>query len=343
VVAHSSDDLRVDVIAANLTGEPLPDLIWGNQDDLAELIIDEQLQPVDQFYQVQPDQFLPALLTGATRDGQLWGLPLAGQDSLLLLYNRALLSQPPDTTDELIVATRAFEGPDTYGIAAPWTEPRWLLAWLNGYGGSLTTSDGERPSLHTPQMVDALNLLLELQNAAPPDQQSYVESRAAFAAGQVAFMVDGAWSVPAYQSAAIAPDLGIAPMPVVPATGQRAASALRGIYLMAPASLSGTSLEQARSFATYLTTPAVQQRIAGTSGRLPALQAAMTDPAIQNDPVRAAAAAQAGAAAGIPPTRGARCALAAMQIWLDPLLVGEIDQQEAAEAMQQEAERCLAR
>jgi ABC-type glycerol-3-phosphate transport system substrate-binding protein len=112
---------------------------------------------------------------------------------------------------------------------------------------------------------------------------------------------------------------------------------------MAPADLSGINQKHVSSFAAYLVTPAVQQRIASATGRLPAVRSVLTDPAIQSDPVLAAAAAQAETAIGIPPTRGARCALAAMETWLSPLLADDIEQQEAAEAMQQEADRCLTR
>lgn len=340
VVPRSTDTLRLDLIEAALVDEPLPDLIWGNQDDLAELLIDDQLQPIDQHEETEP--FIPALITGATYKDALWGLPLTADESLLLLYNRALVAAPPATTDELISTARSFEDTQSYGIVAAWTEARWLLALLNGTGGTPTTSDGLQPTLNTPQMVAALNLLKELHMDSPPDQQNYTESRVLFGTGQVAFAIDGDWALPSYQSDDLSFDLGIAPLPRVPATGRRAAPAVGGTYIMVQRETTGSALLQARDFASYLTTADVQLRLVRTLQRLPSLRATLAMPAIANDPLLSAAAAQAEEAIGLPPTRALRCALWAMNIHLPAALKSDAEQQKAAEAMQQEAEWCLA-
>jgi ABC-type glycerol-3-phosphate transport system substrate-binding protein len=340
VVAHPAGTLRVSLLATELVDEPPPDLLLSNQDTLAELLVDGQLQPVGEWTDTRGS--IPALITGATHDSRLWAVPVAARHSLLLFYNQALVQQPPTTTDALIVQSRAFEDTDYGGLVAGWTRSRWLLAWLHGVGGTLTGADGQ-PSLDTPQMVDALNLHRELYMAAPQEQQNYATAQALFAAGEVALAIDGDWALPTYEQAPALLTPGVAPMPRVPATGRIAAPPPAGVYLMLQRSLHGEELLQARAFADYLTTAAVQQRLAQTLRWLPATQSTLTDPVVTSDSVLAAAALQAVETRGLPPTQAAQCALWALETDLDDLLAGDIDQEAAAAAMQQQAEWCIAR
>jgi maltose-binding protein MalE len=347
VEPRPSDDLRVDLIEADLLGEPLPHLIWGNQDDLIELLLDEQLQPIGDTPALadmaDPARFVPAALQGARLDGQTWAMPLALQDFFLLLYNQALVPQPPRTSDELITLSRDIaRETDYYGLVAAWQEYRWFTAWLNGAGGTLTTADGRQPALDTPAMVGALNLLLELRRAAPEEQQGYADVRALFGAGEAALAVDGDWSLPAYRAQQPPLPFAIAPLPRVPATGRVAAPVAGVTYLMFPRNLAGEQLQDARAFASYALTPAVQLRIARTLQRVPALRAVLAEPDITGDALLAAAAIQAEDAMVLPPTEAARCALWAISQQLPPVLAEELEQQEAAEAMQESAEWCLA-
>lgn len=340
VIPKSVTGLRVDLIAANLVEGTPPDLIWGNQEDLAGLLIDGQLQPIEVV--VPMDGLLPATLTSATRAEKLWGHPLMAQDFLVLLYNRALVAEPPRTTDELIMQSRTVRGGEYYGIVTAWIEAHWLLAWLNGAGGALTTPDGESPTLNTPQMIDALNLIRELRVAAPPEQHTYADGRALFRTGQVGLTIDGDWAVADYIGPDGLPDTGIAPMPYVPATGRRAASAFGSSYLMFQRNLEGAELAYAQDFARFLTEPETQIRLARELGRLPALRSVLADPAVVDNPLLAAAAAQAEDASGLPPTRGLRCALRAVNLQLRAVLDDTITQAQIAQAMQQSAEACMA-
>jgi ABC-type glycerol-3-phosphate transport system substrate-binding protein len=338
VVGKSSDGLRADLAAAALTGAPPPALFWAGGDDLALLAEAGLIQPLE----ATPEGLLPAVVAGATREGKLWGEPLAAGGALLLLANRARTPEPPTTTDELIVRSRAARGKDGPGLVAGWAQARWLLALLNGYGGAATTPDGATPTLDTPAMVSALNLLRELRAAGPPAPSTYREGQRLFRRGQSAMAIDGDWSLESYRAMSDTLDLIVAPMPMVPATGRRAAGPLAGTYAMLGASLKGEALEQARSLIAFLAAPERQARIAAALHRLPARAAALADPAIAADPALAAAAQGAADAPGIPPTRAARCAWQAIDNQLPAMLTGDQSQQEAAAAMQRGAEACVA-
>lgn len=338
VVARPADGLRLSLATAALVGDPLPDLLWGDQELLAGLLADGQIQPPGV---AAPDDTLPALLTAATADGRLWGVPLAARHSLLLLHNRALAPEAPGTSDALITRSRAAATKDVAGLVMAWDESRWLLPWLYAFGGAPLAPDGQTISLDTPEMIAALGLLRELYAAAPRNGAGYQRGQRLFAQGYAAFAIDGDWVLPRYRQIGATLDLGIAPLPVVPATGRPAPGLLGGTYLLFQRDLAGDALEQARVFATWLLEPATQARIPASLERLPARAGALEAANVTADPLLAAMAAGATAAPGLPPTPAARCLLSAIDGWLPHLLDGALNQAEAAAAMQAEAEQCL--
>ncbi|NJO07112.1 MAG: extracellular solute-binding protein [Chloroflexaceae bacterium] len=338
VVPKRAAALRADLLAAQLIGVGLPDMIWADQDVLAELLIDGQLQPTAT---LDPAQVVSAALTGATADGHLWGVPLLLDNFLLLLYNRQLIGQPPTNSDDLIIASRGTQQGNRFGIAANWTAARWAVPWLAGFGGALTTPDGNQPTLNTPQMISTLNLLRELQRAAPPAETTTTSPLEPFAAGNVAMALDGTWALSVYQQAPVAPDLGVAPLPRVSATGQPAATLVDVTYLLLPATLEGELLAAVQGFAAYLSMPPIQAQLARDLQRAPALRASLTDQLLTDDPLLMALATQAEAAISVPPTRGTRCALAAIDTQLPLLTEGQMPAEEIATVMQRQADGCI--
>jgi len=237
--------------------------------------------------------------------------------------------------------TRSREG--SAGLVMAWDEPRWLLPWLYGFGGAPTSGPNGLPTLDTPEMRNALGLLRELAVASPTVVKSYQGGQRWFGAGEVAFAVDGDWALPTYRTLTTTLDLGIAPLPVIPATGRRALPMIAGSFLMFQRDLGGADLDRATAFATFLVSPQTQLRLVHDLGRLPVNQKALSDSAVRADPALAAAAAQAISAPGLPPTKAARCALFGIDTWLPSVLKGTLDQAQTATAMQQEAEACVTR
>jgi ABC-type glycerol-3-phosphate transport system substrate-binding protein len=339
VVGKSADGLLADVRAAALADLPLPDLFWGTQDDLGIFQSQGLLQLARD--KLETNAFLPATLAGATLDGQRWGTPLAAQGTLFLLYNKKLVGDPPRSSDELIVAARRQVAGDRYGLVAGWAEPRWLVAWLAGMGGATLAPDGT-PMLDTPQMQGALNLLKELRATGPPPPSTYDEGARLFREGRAAFAIDGDWSLEGYREYTDTLDLGIAPLPTIPATGRAAAPPLGGVYLLYNKALKGARLDQAAALGAALARPEAQARIASELGLLPALRKGLTSPAVQGDPALAAVAALAGDAPGLPPTRALRCAWGAIRAELPQVLLSELAPEDAGQLMQASAANCLA-
>ncbi len=344
VVPQSTASIRANLLAAQLVGQDIPDLIWADQDVLGELLLDRQIQPAP--LPTDLNSFALPARVGATAEGQLWGVPLLMYDTMLLLHNRQLSSQPPATSDDLIRFSRAIATPadaDPRGIGARWQAARWLLPWLNGFGGSPTSPDGQQPTLDTPAMERSLNLLRELLSAAAPPTDNFDTAQSRFLAGEVGFLLDGDWNLSSYQQSPLGGDLGIAQMPIVPATGRIAAATVDTAYLMVLQGVSETKVARSRELAAYLTTPQIQVELAQRMQRAPAVLAASTSPLIQNDPLLAQISTQAQAGLGIPPTRAYRCAIAAIEIQLPLLQSSDTPAREIAAAMQRQASQCLAR
>lgn len=340
VLARPADGLRLSLATAELLGEPPPDLLWGDQEALAGLRADGRIQPVGLS---APADTLPALLTAASADGALWGVPLSAQGALLLLYNRALVDAAPTTSDELIARSRAAATPQVAGMVAAWDEAHWLLPWLYAFGGAPLSPDGQTISLETPELAAALGLLRELYAAAPSNGAGYRRGQRLFAQGYAAFALDGDWTIQSYRTVSDTLELGIAPLPLVPATGRPALAPLGGSFLLLHRDLAGEARTRAHAFATWLLEPAIQARLARGLGRLPARSGVLAISELTADPALAAAAAGATRAPGLPPTQAARCMRYAIDVWLPNVLSGSLDQAEAPARMQREADACMAR
>jgi len=324
--------LRVD----QLDGRPSPDLIWGNGNDLAILRTMGLIQATRRT--ASPNDTLPAVITGATADGQQWGEPVAAQGFLLLLYNRKLVEHPPRTVDSLIATARASTGGNRVGLVAGWTEARWFALWLDMTGGTMLDADG-MPLLDTPAVIAALDLLRTMRRYGPTPPSTYDEGARLFRRGRAALAIDGDWALESYRGLTETLELGIAPLPLT-SRGTPATAPLTGVYLMYGAALDDARLEQAEALAQTLREPAWQARIARDTGMLPASIAALSDPAVTDDPALAAAAQYARNAPGIPPDRPIRCAWDAIEAALSPFLLGKRTAAETASAMQQRADAC---
>lgn len=323
--------LRVDQI----DGRPLPDVIWGDGNDLAILRAMGLIQAVRP---TPPDDTLPAVITGATADDQQWGAPVGAQGGLLLLYNKKLVENPPRTIDALIATARANTGGGRFGLVAGWTEARWFAFWLDITGGTMLDANG-MPALDAPAVVAALELLRTARRYGPTPPSTYDEGTRLFRRGRAALAIDGDWALDSYRGLTDTLELGIAPLPLTN-RGTPATAPLTGVYLMYGAALNGQRLAQAEALAATLREPAWQARIARDLGMLPASIASLSNPAVTDDPALAAAATYARNAPGIPPTRPIRCSWDAIEVELPPLLLGRRSAAETAAAMQRRAIAC---
>jgi arabinogalactan oligomer / maltooligosaccharide transport system substrate-binding protein len=337
VVAKTPDALSADLVAGTLAGLDPPDLIWGGSDDLFTLHEAGVLQPA--LDGLDERDFLPATIIGAGADSQRWGTPIAARGYLLLLYNRKLVSNVPQTTDNLLLQARLLNGGSRIGLVAGWVEMRWFEAWLHGVGGSSLNTNGT-PNLDSAESIAALGLLKALRTAGPPPPSTYAEGAKLFRDGKAAFAIDGEWALTSYRSYSETLDLGYVALPIVSSAGKPAIAPLEGVYIMYAKQLQAAQRSAALKLVNMLLQPTSQQRIASELGYLPALRSELTSSVIRNDAALSAAASNALEAPGIAPTMAQRCVWEAGEVLLPPLLLGEATAEQVAQRLQERAMAC---
>jgi maltose/maltodextrin transport system substrate-binding protein len=183
-----------------------------------------------------------------TYKGQIWGYPLS-IEAIGLIYNKALVSQPPATFDELIALDRQLK-PRGLG-AILWSYNQSFFSWplLAGAGGSVFArrADGELDSRQIgvnnagavagAQMLDRL-----IKDGHMPRGARYSEMEAAFNRGQVAMMISGPWAWDNVRKSGI--DFGVAAIPaVVPGRPSKAFVGVLGCTIASPSRLKDVARE----------------------------------------------------------------------------------------------------
>jgi ABC-type glycerol-3-phosphate transport system substrate-binding protein len=332
-VQHYGDD---PTLVRAVTGETVDfHLALGDASLAGQLQAQGRLQALDELFPPAfLEDFVSPALTGATRDGHVWGLPDTAGFHLLLFYNRDLIATPPADTEELYKVAESFTGEGRWGLALNSYDPLWVVPWLWAYGGWLTDSQGN-PTLDIPPMASALTLYLgwqgRLTGVAPV--KTYVEARRLFTDGQAAMLIDGEWAMGELRQVA-GLNWGVAPLPVVGATKQPSAPLVVGRYWLVRQQLPAAERKAATDFLSFMTTP--QRQLAWTAqfGLLPTRREALEDPAIVNDPLLRVSAQQMQAGRGLMLGVDANRIFDAMRDPLRAVLNGDMSPEQAAHAMQ---------
>ncbi len=165
--------------------------------------------------------FLDVPLGSTKYDGKTYGVPQV-TDTLALLYNKKLLAdagvEPPRTWAEIKAAAAKLGGTKTFFVN---NDAYYALPFIYGEGGDLLDTANKKIVVNSEQNVRALSTAKDLIDSgaaqtALDQTNSYNNMKAAFAAGQVAMVVDGPWAVVDLLKGEAFTDpanLGIAPVP----------------------------------------------------------------------------------------------------------------------------------
>jgi multiple sugar transport system substrate-binding protein len=156
------------------------------------------------------DQFSGGLLDLANYDGKQYGVPFS-PDLSVLLYNKDMFEaagldpeSPPTTWDELIEAAKATTTDDCYGYVFSGGDAGGMMFTFGPYlwnnGGDFTKNDGKESSLDTPEVQEAVQLLVDMvyeYKVTPESITSYdwTSTSDAFKAGKAAMIVLGSSAV----------------------------------------------------------------------------------------------------------------------------------------------------
>ena len=226
------------------------------------------------------EDYLDMTLEAASYKGTIYQLPLYFE-TLMFMYNRRYMQdeEVPATTDELLSYMEANTGRGRYGFVEQHSTAYYSAAWIHGFGGSIIDSQGE-PFPDPDAVKDALRYHLKFVELMPGETE-YATVNTLFLEGKADATIGGPWMVPSARAAEI--DLGIAPMPVVDATGMALApySGVQGVHVLKFAAENKT--ETVKAFLAALTAPEVGVSLALASGCAPANSKCYEDPAVAND------------------------------------------------------------
>ena len=217
----------------------------------------------------------------------------------------------------------------------------------SGFGGAVFAEDGKTPTLDTPEMVATLQFLHDIKYDTPiiPMESDYNGADTLFKEGKAAMIINGDWSLGGYKDA-LGDKLGVARIPQVSATGEWPHPYTSGVYFMLPVSVEEASeakMDAVKGFISFVTNPTNQALMVAKLNRLPALEAALDDPLIANDPILKGSADQMKVGTPMPTVSEMRCNWDAMKPEMGAVLADTKSPEEAAAAMQAAAENCVAK
>ncbi len=259
-------------------GHDLPNLLAVDNPFVSTMISTGQVVPLNGLKGFSTQGYYPAVINEGLANGKYYSLPVAGANSIALIYNIAMLKaahvSPPKTWAQLVTAAKALTTSDHYGIgltceAGEDTTWQWEpFFWSNG--GKATFSN-----IAAAPGVQALGLWKQLIDDGSASkaclnwsQTPAVSSQ--FIAGKAAMMVNGPWNFPTLNQNHMfyGKQFGIVPVPVRVA-GQHVVVPLGGEDWMISKSGSTEAQQMAFEYIKGMQSPAMELQLAKLFGYLP--------------------------------------------------------------------------
>ncbi|MBK8021663.1 MAG: extracellular solute-binding protein [Chloroflexi bacterium] len=344
IVDKETEVLRNDILTAGLAGSGLPDLVLGPNDAIGVFEDAGLLLPLDDLIDMA---MYPYNIGAAQIGGMTYGVPTNAGNHLMLMYNKSLVAEAPQTWEELIAAAAAVEeaNPEVQGFAYNLNEPFWFLPFVHGFGGTTYADDGSMV-LDSEAWVNAYQFVQDLKfvEEVVPSECDYNCTNDLFKEGATAMILMGDWAIADYLNTEVSPalgadNLGIAPWPALP-NGERPKPFTAGKFISIPVTTEGANLDAAVSFVTWLTSdPAAVEAYAIGTSRLPAILEVQVDPEV--DPILAASNEALQTGVGMPADPTLRCMWDSVRPNLEGVMSNSMTAEDAAMEAQIAAEECL--
>ncbi|HEY1771281.1 MAG TPA: extracellular solute-binding protein [Chthoniobacterales bacterium] len=338
-----NEELRNLYIIAAVAGQG-PDLIYGPADNVGVLVTTQTIQPLDRIFDRKFfDRFTPQGLVDWK--GAHWLAADQIGNHLALVYNKALVPQPPRTLDELIalgqrLTTNEKNGERRYGLTWNYREPFFFIPFLTAFGGWVMDANG-RPTLDNEQTVRALQFVLDLRDKYKiiPKEGDYEIADMLFKEARAAIIINGPWSWAGY---GVPTKSMIAPLPFNSETGDWCEPMISAKGYSVSANVPATKLAAVRDVVDYLTSAEVQEKMALQLATTPVDRSVIASPAIRNNPALQASMEQIAHGRPMPIAPQMRQIWEGMRGPYQLVMNGAITAEEAAREMQREAEKNIA-
>jgi multiple sugar transport system substrate-binding protein len=194
------------VLSTRIAGNNPPDVAFINASDTADYASRGALVDLDNYMSrsevVEPDDYVDAFKTFVNWDDKMWGLPYDGETTGLFYrtdrFEEAGIDGPPATWEEFQATAEQLTDTanDEYGYELFASESAYYwYPWLYQAGGDVLTEDGTDIAFDSEEGMKAAEFYVDLAQYSPPDyfnSNSY-DGRVAFAQGDVAMYMAGAW------------------------------------------------------------------------------------------------------------------------------------------------------
>jgi arabinogalactan oligomer/maltooligosaccharide transport system substrate-binding protein len=285
LIARQGDTLIEEIERAMPTGRG-PDLFIWAHDKIGPWAERGLIAPIDGLLdEAGRAEYLGNCLEAMRLRGKTWGLPFAFE-TLIVYYNKALVAEPPRTTTAMIEAGRKISNraEDRWGLVYERGNLYYHAMWLHGFGGRVFDADG-RITLFAPELARSLEFARDLAtiHGIVPDTVDWNRQMTLFNEGRAGILISGPWAFGSIDRRRV--DLGIAPLPVIEATGEPAMPFLgvKGVFISARTRNRAAAFRAAR----FLASGYAGQVMNLMAGYLPANKAAYNYPAVASDPVTA--------------------------------------------------------
>ena len=195
-----------DRLTTRIAGGNPPDVAFVDQSAVLDFATRNALLELGPYAEksaaVKIDDYVAAFLDAAKYEDKVYGLPYDGESTGLFyrtdLFEAAGIAGPPTTWEELEDAAKKLTNTDnrTYGFIMFATEAAYYwYPWLWQNEGALLSEDGSQIAFNSDAGKEAAEFYVRLADYSPADylnSNSY-DGRVAFAEGQVAMYVAGAW------------------------------------------------------------------------------------------------------------------------------------------------------
>jgi maltose-binding protein MalE len=346
---YSPEELRTNFIISALVGKG-PALIHGASDNIGPLSELGVIKPMEDLF---TKEFLDSFITEPFRantyfDGHLYQIADRVGNHLCLVYNKEMISQPPETMADLIkIGKQLVEdldgdgSADRYALAWNYTEPFFAVPFIGGYGGWILDDDN-RPTLDNRAVVKAAAFIYELANTHKiiPREADYETANALFIDKRVAMIINGPWSWATYINNNI--DIGLARIPKINETNLWPSPIVSPLGYSINVNLKGQELNIATELIRFLTSSEIELEFASRFRIIPSRKDAIISEDLQADELWRNALDQMMVGKPMPVITELRWIWDAMRPAYQGIFTNQITPEQAAKEMQRLAEKLIA-
>lgn len=197
-------------------------------DWLGEFAIQQIALPIPDGAVPTPEDFLPVSFDLTRVDGTLYAIPVF-VESVALIYNKDMVSEPPATWDELVATASELTNAEaeTYGFGFPLLEQYHEGGFFHGFGSYIFAYENgvfntEDIGINNAGGVEAAKFLRDMYHQAQPPMPEAAIDRAnmhgfqegLMESGQLAMTINGPWRELNLRAAGI--NFGVATLPTLP-------------------------------------------------------------------------------------------------------------------------------